>query len=271
MELQLIASSDNRLSIHKYDNVGKKHPHRPDNVFLDVYELNVPQHEAIPSLFSAYKALWIHFKSGYLSAFNDYDARVRDFRSAIVKTPADLGLTQDDSQYKKLKHDTHLQSVIRRRIRCCWESDLKKGKFGLEKMDAQALKRFLNKVFINVWNQLERQRFVCGYTGVPLSIGPAFNQISIEKIDRERAHFDLDGSISNCVIICRLLNTSGGLSPIKLWDYCLHQAEMPSRTVRLAGEEIQIDPVLLTNDERRRLEAELEQFKARKAITICDT
>ncbi len=78
----------NRVGIHRYKN---NLEHTPENVFLEVQELNVQQRDAIPCLIEA----WIQVFTHLLNIFEDDDNNIdylQLFRDQYHKTPKDLSI-----------------------------------------------------------------------------------------------------------------------------------------------------------------------------------
>jgi hypothetical protein len=256
VKLKLEPNTDNAISIHRYDNKKTEHPHEEKNIFLEVCELNIAQHDAIPSLFTSYTQLYAHLKTGFLVPFLESDTRVAAFRLAISQTPSDMGIEGPDR--RKTMDEDHLPTVLRHRIRKAYDADCAKKELGLTKLTGEARDQYLNKVFVSAWHKLEAQRFVCAYSGLPLSASLGFNQLSIENLDNDRPHFEADGTMSNSVFICRLFNNRVQLSPQKLWYYFINQSLLPIPWVRL------------TNEEREQAKVQLKRFEDSCAKTIFD-
>jgi hypothetical protein len=226
-KLQLVPSNIDCVGIHAYDN---NKDHTPDNCFLEVQELNVPQWEAIPCLFCAWKELYNCILNQYLfPEKQDNLQHLEHVRSQYFATPKDIGIIGSQAKtqfyrqqfYRQQLLRLHFPTILRNAIKRHIEQDIKKKRFQFPTNVTRS--EFLNMVFDNSIAQLEKQLWKCAYSNVNLTIVNLWTRFSFERINDDMSHFTQLGELTNIVFICRLLNTRKKLSKEKIMNLFLHQ------------------------------------------------
>ncbi len=122
------------------------------------------------------------------------------------------------------------------------QQDIKVGRFTLPTNITK--KQFSNMVYVNSIKQLEKQKAKCGLTEIGLTYKRQWNEFSFERINNLLPHFEQDGSMPNCIFICRVLNVPRQLSKKMILEYFLQQilVEVPAN-VRLRAQAM-IDTLL---------------------------
>jgi hypothetical protein len=110
--LRLVPSDINSVGIHKHDN---NKEHTPDNCFLEVQELNVCQHQAIPCLFCSWKQLFNFILHQHLFPENqDNSQHVEYMRSQYFVTVKDINIVRSNVNvlvYYKQIRDHHFPII----------------------------------------------------------------------------------------------------------------------------------------------------------------
>jgi hypothetical protein len=221
-KLQLVQTKLNSAGIHAYDNYTD---HTEANCFLEVQNINVSQHEAIPCLFCAWKELYSCLIDQHVFPEKQNNSQHLEFvRSQYFVKPKDIGIIQSNLghiEYKQQKRNLHFTSILRTAIYGHIRRDIEAKRFELPKNITRL--QFIDIVFDNSIKQLEKQLWKCGYTDVNLTIVNLWTRFSFERIDDDLPHFTQTGELTNIVFICRLLNSAKKLSKEVIMDYLLHQ------------------------------------------------
>jgi hypothetical protein len=226
IKLKLVLGEINSAGIHKHDN---NKDHTPDNCFLEVQEINVPQHEAIPCLFCSWKELYNCIL--HQSMFPDQQDNskhleyIRSQYRVIAKDIGIIGFKVNTVLYCKQLRDRHFPTILRNAIQRHIGNDIRLKLFHLPTNISRS--NFLKIVYDNSIQQLEKQLWKCGYTNINLTFENIWTRFSFERIDDDLPHFTQTGELTNIVFICRLLNTTKKLSQQKIIDYFLHQNLIP--------------------------------------------
>jgi hypothetical protein len=210
------ANSDNAIGIHRFDNA---RPHTPDNVFLEVQELNVPQHDMIPSLQDAWQTVFQFLTKMFVLGYPP--GEVINFEQKSRDRPI-----QCDTQatYLKQLRAAHLFSILNAAIVRHIRSDVKAHR--IDQVEGDALNSLRKTIFTNAIRKLKEQQYRCHYSLFPLSILPSFARFSFERIDNSLTHFTPTGELTNIAFVCRLFNGPKQMSRKKLLTYYLSQQSL---------------------------------------------
>jgi hypothetical protein len=225
-KLQLVPSALNSVGIHAHDNDKE---HTPDNCFLEIQSLNVPQHEAIPCLFCAWKQLYNCILHQYMFPKEQDNSKHLEYvRSQYFVSVIDLNITgygANPQFYEQQRRRRHFPSILRSAIQNHINHDIKKKRFELPRNIPR--KEYLKIVYDNSIQQLEKQSWRCAYSNVNLTIANIWTRFSFVRIDDDLPHFTQLGELTNIVFICRSLNTPKKLSKEIIMDMLLHQNLLP--------------------------------------------
>jgi hypothetical protein len=221
-QLKLVPTEINPVGIHAYDN--DKY-HTPDNCFLEVQNINVSQHEAIPCLFCSWKELYNSILDQYIFPEKQNNLKHLEYvRSQYFVTPKDIGIVKSKLghiHYKQQVRRFHFTTILRNSIYGHIRRDIEVKRFELPTNITRL--KFIDIVYGKSIQQLEKQLWKCAYTNVNLTIENLWTRISFERIDDDLPHFTQLGELTNIVFICRLLNSAKKLSKEIIMDYFLHQ------------------------------------------------
>jgi hypothetical protein len=224
--LQLKPTAINSAGIHKYDNDLE---HTPDNCFLEIQELNVCQHEAIPCLFCSWKQLFNCVLNQHMFPENQENSKYLEYvKSQYFVKPKDIGIIRSKSNITLYNQECNYRlfpHILRKAIQYHIKDDIKVKRFKLPQDIPR--KEYLQMVFDNSIKQLEKQSWKCAYTKVNLTIANLWTRFSFERINDDESHFTQTGELTNIVFICRLLNTPKKLSHEKIANMFLHQNLIP--------------------------------------------
>jgi hypothetical protein len=225
-QLQFVPNGVNCVGIHKYDNDKN---HTQDNCFLEVQELNVCQHEAIPCLFCAWKQLFNCLLNQRMFPEQQDNVKHLEYvRSQYFITAGDIGIInarKNHAFYARQKRLRYFPTILRGAIQDHIKADLKRKRFKFPSNISR--KKYLKIVYDNSIQQLEKQSWKCGYTNVNLTIENFWTRFSFERINNDLPHFTQLGELTNIVFVCRLLNVQRQLSKEKITDYLLYQNLLP--------------------------------------------
>jgi hypothetical protein len=220
--LQLVPTTINSVGMHKHNNDKE---HTPDNCFLEIQELNVQQHEAIPCLFCAWKQLFNSILDQHVFPEKlDNSKHLEYVRSQYFVTPKNINIIVSKVNplfYDQQRLERHFPSILRNAVQNHIKHDIRANRFQFPRNIPR--KEFLQIVYDNSIKQLEKQLWKCGYTNIDLTILNTWTRFSFERIDDDLPHFTQTGELTNIVFICRLLNTSKKLSQEKITNMFLHQ------------------------------------------------
>jgi hypothetical protein len=217
-ELILTTHSKNCAGIHRYNN---DLDHTPENCFLEVQELNIQQHDAIPSLFESWKQLFTLLVKNFKEKDNiDY---LKPFQDQYNVTPKELGIIRgnDIKTYSKALRGQHLKTILSQQINSHIKHDIKTRGFKLPLNYSRS--QFVSLVYPNVILQMEKQKARCGYTDIGLTIENLWTRFSLERINNDDFHFTETGELPNCILICRIFNVAKQLSRKMILEYLLQQ------------------------------------------------
>ena len=254
MILRLEASSENRASIHRYNN---SEDHYPFNVFLETLEINVQQNDAIECLFTAWRDLYERLINCFIEGPKTDFSYMRVVRNHYHISPKALGITGSGRGYNKAQYTRelsqwHLPSILAGMIHDHINRDIKRGIF--EYPTTMTKKQFHKLVYEKSLLLLDSQKWRCSYTDVLMTIEKSWTRFSFERIDNDLPHFTQAGDLTNIVFICRLLNGNPQFSRAKILTYLLHQpmVQVPFNVRQQARSEI--DQLLRKEgDEEKRL------------------
>jgi hypothetical protein len=210
-------NAEHRVSIHNLDNTDKGH----SNWTLDLFELNVSQHYAIPCLRQAYTAVYETLNTIFEDGV-DTAVDVAKFRANFNSTPTENGVTTGcgTPEYDRQLLKMHLPHIIGQVIAYHCQSDIKK-----ERMERPPeFKKFKAKLKQKVVDLFTKQHGRCFYSGITMTIHNEWTRFSLERLDNTKAHFNEDGTIPDTtVLICRLFNVTAQMSRAKVLTYSLHE------------------------------------------------
>jgi hypothetical protein len=218
MKLKLTTNSQNSAGIHRKDN---SVDHVPENCFLEVQELNVPQYDSIPDL----QAAWVEVYSLLVTYFDEDEPLdcFQPFQENLTATPKSLGININPRTYayNKELRNKYLKYILHCDIRSHILEDVKKQRFKLP--PETTMNQFVKLVYPNAIAQLKKQEGRCAYSHIGLTIPNLWTRFSFERLDNNLPHFTNDGKLPNCVFICRLFNGSRQLSRKMILEYFLMQ------------------------------------------------
>jgi hypothetical protein len=225
-KLQVVPIEINSVGIHKYNNDKE---HTPDNCFLESQELNVPQHEAIPCLFCAWRNLYNCILDLHINPeTQDNSQHLEYVRSQYLVERKDIDkivLRKNYTSRAQQLRNHHFPTILREAIHSHIECDRKLKRFQFPTNIRSSTFRTI--VYNNSIKQLEKQLWKCAYTDINLTIENLWTRFSFERINDDLPHFTQTGELTNIVFICRLLNTPKKLSKEKIMDNFLHQNLIP--------------------------------------------
>jgi hypothetical protein len=213
MPLLLKRNCDNGVGVHKINNQGN---HHPDNVMLEVRELNVQQRDAIPSLEDSWADVFQKLNTWHMN---------EDYKFATWEDSFLEALQAQSNEFDKSDVATkHLPTIIKTQISNGILKDIKKKR--LKELTLAERDKLSFQAYHYVVQQLAKQKYLCALSGIPLEHNPKYNQISLERLNNKLPHFSADGDMSNTVIICRLFNCKFRITPAKIWEYFINQPKI---------------------------------------------
>lgn len=209
---------DWRVSVQ---NNGSTKEHLPEFCEKIAYELNVQQHNAIPVL----KECWREMYSIRLNEMcNPSDeSKLKDdlkiwFNNSAKQNGVESctqilvnGKKKINPEYSKEMSFKHLKVILRIMLERYKSQDKRSKK--RDNKDGEVL------TIYQMYEILLKQGFKCYYTDIPFSRNrDNWRFFSLERLDNKRNH-----SSDNCVFICRMFNTAGGLNRKKILQTFLTQ------------------------------------------------
>jgi hypothetical protein len=196
--LILARKAQNAIGVHRYDN---SLDHIPSNCFFECRELNVPQHDAVPSLIDAWKCIFQHIDNYLIDARAGNDA-CEKFQVDMLKTLDDLGIKTRGLKTKlehkkrdKEAHTKHFRTVLLTRIQSHILFDIK-AKL-VDPIPDHLMPIFKNNIYSASMKMLKAQNYRCFYSGYPLTVENGFARLSFERVNNKLAHFNGAGEIDN--------------------------------------------------------------------------
>ena len=224
-------------------NNGPTREHLPEYCAKIANELNVQQHNAIPNL----KESWIQCYKLILDELHN-PTNEDELREIVKKwwnnTPRQNGVITNcqitvngtkkmNSEYANECNLKHLKKILND-MKCRYRRNDKKSKMRNYETDGNIL------TDNQMYQKLINQGFKCHYTGIPFSKNrDSWNYFSLERLDNEINHTD-----ENCVFICRMFNTAGGLNRKKIFKALLTQILVPLTD----AERRMVEKILLENE-----------------------
>lgn len=220
MKLSFEGNSNWRASVHNLDPTTKTHT--PSNCILEIFEMNVQQHTAIPDLFAAYRALWRAMATPVDPS--RVASNVFRFKNNFARSPKLNGcLEKPGSQaYFDWLRAHHLKHIIRKSICRHLAKDEVLG--GSNWYNTPTKRQEL--VHACVSKLCDKQKTLCFYSGCLMSFRNDWTRFSFERIDNKKPHFLPGNDLSNVVFVCRILNSSAGWNRKKLLTVLLSQKEV---------------------------------------------
>lgn len=222
MKLSFTTNSPWRASVHNLVPGVKEH--LPENCILEIFEMNVQQHTAIPDLFEAFKQLWVAMIN--MPSPAAIQENVLTFQKNFGQTPGENGVCPRrlGVQYWADMRHLHLKHILRKSI--C--NHLRKDKLMFNNSNAwyanPAEKTALVNACMDKLCVVQRTR--CYYSGTLLSYGNNWSKISMERIDNSKPHFLPGLDLSNVIFVCRILNSTAGWNRAKLLTVFLTQKQV---------------------------------------------
>lgn len=222
MKLSFVKNSPWRASVHNL--FPKQKEHLPENCVLEILEMNVQQHSAIPDLFGAYRQLWSAMVN--LPSSTDVRRNILHFKKNFARTPGQNGVCSRSLglQYWTDMRHLHLKHILRKSV--C--NHLKKDNTVFEESNkwylSQEEKSLLVQACMEKLCNVQKTR--CHYSKTLLSFGNNWAKISIERIDNKKPHFLPGLDLSNVMFVCRILNSAAGWNRKKLLTVFLTQKEV---------------------------------------------
>jgi len=127
--LKLTSNQVNCVGVHRYDN---EKEHVPENCFLEVQELNIPQHDSILSLMEAWTNVFQHFINAFAGREDSVDY-MQNFREQFMLTLKILGITKSNcssnNEYNVRCREMHFESILMSRINAHIQHDIEANRF----------------------------------------------------------------------------------------------------------------------------------------------
>ncbi len=234
--MELVSNGTNSVGIHRLNN---KEEHVPNNCFLELQNLNVSQHSAIPSLQEAWKEVFTFLVKQFQEP-DDQIAHTAFMNEQLHMSGPDLGFSTTDlssKEYSRKVRNYHLPTILRIAIRYHTKADIRDYSFQHIFENQTQLYQMTYKYAVK---QLQVQNWKCYYTGIPLTIDNLWTRISFERQHNSPWHFTPSGELGRTVFICRLFNSARQLSRLKILQYLLTQimVEVPSDVRQMVTSEI---------------------------------
>lgn len=180
----------------------KPKDHSPENCELLELALNIAQHDVIKDISESIFRIFELTIDGFENTIDTLDL-LKEVKRNFNSEPRENGVTalsrDDPTNYRKQKNNLHIKYILTDMFGHHTCRDKKKEYSDLPKYNLKVIRD-------NMFQLLIDQKFLCHYSGVPMTIENGPRRFSLERLDNNKPHFDIDSKLSNAVWICRIFN-----------------------------------------------------------------